>query len=354
MAGFWSERAVAKQTSTIMSFGDHLDELRRRVMFALLGAAVIFVVAMIFGEQLLALVTDPVAHALHAAGQPETLLATSPLEGFGAYLKVVVVATAVAGLPWFLYQAWLFIAPGLYANEQRFVYVLMPMSVAMTAIGLACLYFVVLPMCLFFLIDFGAGLMRDTAARAPTPAGVVLPQMPVLDADPSDAPVGAMWFSRSTGQLRVMAEEGRVVSVSLGMSGRIAQQYRVSETIDLILMMGLAFAIAFQVPLVLMLLSWAGLLRPQQLTGYRKQVIFACVVGASLLPTQDPLSLMLLSGILIGLFELGILLMRLTPLRAAALGPAQADDTDTDDGPSGDDRRRALPALAGTDGDSEA
>lgn len=301
-----------------MSFGDHLDELRRRLVFALIGVGLIFVVAVVFGGQLLEIITQPVTTALHDAGQAANLQATSPLESFTAFLKIATVAAMLVGMPWILYQAWLFISPGLYAHEQKFVYVLIPMSLMMTAIGLLFLYFVVLPLCLYFLIDFGAGLVPSITTTAPLPAGIVLPQVPVLAADPPDAAVGAYWFNSSIGQLRLVEKPGHVVAIAFGSGSVIAQQYRVGEYIDLVLMMGLAFGIAFQVPLVLMLLSWAGIVRPEHLTPYRKKIFFGCVIGAALLPTQDPWSLLVLSVMLAGLFEFGILLMRFMPLRRIA------------------------------------
>lgn len=334
-----SRTAVPKpDLKSYMSFGDHLEELRRRLIFALIGVAVIFVIAAIFGGELLSFITHPVTAALHEAGQAANLQATSPLESFSAFLKIAAVAALLVGMPWILYQAWLFISPGLYEREQRFIYILIPMSLVMTMLGLLLLYFVVLPLCLYFFIDFGAGLVTSHAATAPLPPGITLPQVPVLAADPTEAPAGSYWFNATLGQIRIMEKPGHVMAVPLGSGSMIAQQYRVGEYIDLVLMMGLAFGIAFQVPLVLMLLSWTGIVRPEHLTPYRKKIIFGCVVGAALLPTQDPWSLLVLSLMLIGLFEFGIVLMRFMPLRRLV----------------GLDAKPAHAAAALTDGDAEA
>jgi len=313
---------------SIMSFGDHLDELRKRLVYSLLGVAVFFIASLALGGGLLDIVAAPVLHELKAAGQSATLLATSPLETFGAYMKVATVMSLLVGMPWVLYQTWQFISPGLYPHEQRFVYVLMPMSVGLTAIGVLMLYYVVLPLSLYFLISFGSGLIGSHVTTAPTPEGIVLPAVPTLSADPSDAAPGSMWINQSVGQLRFRAADGRTLGVALSSGGTISQQYRISEYVDLVFMMALAFAIAFQVPMVLMLLAWSGLLKPEDLTRYRKQVFFGCVIGAALLPTQDPGSLLALSAMLIGLFELGIVLMRVMPKRLARLAPAESTDGD--------------------------
>ena len=301
-----------------MSFGDHLDELRRRLIAGVAGFAVIFVVGLVFGGRLMEVITAPVLAELQAAGQAANLLATSPLESFASYMKVAAVTALVIGMPWLLYQAWLFVAPGLYKNEQRFVYVLMPLSVLLTIAGIAFLYYLVLPLSLYFLISFGAGLIDSQAATSPLVEGLTLPTVPVLSADATGVPAGSMWVNSTLGHLRIQVTDEKVMGLPLISGGTIAQQYRISEYVDLVFMLGLAFAVCFQVPLVLMLLSWAGLLRAGDVVKYRKQVMFGCVIAAALLPTQDPGSLLLLSGALILLFEFGLVLMRTTALRRAA------------------------------------
>lgn len=312
-----------------MSFGDHLDELRARVVHTLIGLAVLFAVALYFGGWLLELLSDPLTAELRATGQAPSMLATSPVEAFGAYLKVAAVATLVVGMPWILFQMWLFVAPGLYERERRFAYFLLPFSGVLTALGFCVLYFIILPLSLYFLISFGSGLIPDRTARFPLPEAITLPDVPLFAADPADPPVGSMWFNTTIGQLRLQVEPGVAKGVALVGGGLIAQQYRVSEYIDLIFMLGLAFAVAFQVPLVLLLLSWLGLVEPANLTRWRKQVIFGCVVGAALLPTQDPWSLLLLSGMLIALYEFGVLLIRFVPARRV-LGDPVREPTDGD------------------------
>lgn len=313
-----------------MPFGDHLEELRRRLFHALIGVGLLFIVSLYFGGLLLEVLSAPLMSELKASGQSATMLATSPLESFGAYIKVATVAALVVGMPWLLFQMWLFVAPGLYPREQRFAYFLLPLSGVLTMVGLAALYWVILPISLYFLISFGSGLIPDHRAAIPTPDGVVYPSTPVLEADPSDAPVGAMWINRSLGQLRFQVEAGRVMGVALSSGGMIAQQYRVREYVDLVFMLGLAFAVAFQVPLVLLLLSWTGIVEAEQLTSRRKQVVFGCVVIAALLPTQDPWSLVLLSAMLIGLFEFGILLIRFVPARRVAAAAIERSDGDAE------------------------
>lgn len=317
----------------VMTFGDHLDELRRRLLLAAVGVAALFVVGLIFGSSILSLLTAPLIHALKAAGQATTLLATSPLEGFGAYVKVATVSAFIASMPWAIYQLWLFISPGLFIQERRFVYFLIPLSAALTVASAVFLYFVILPISLFFLISFGAGLLQENPVFSPPPSGISLPQAVILEHEPESAGAGSWWINSNLGQLRVRVDAETTMGIPLVGSGMIAQQYRISEYVNLVLLLGIAFALAFQLPLALLLLGWVGLVRPEDLSPHRKYVLFGCVVGSALLPTQDPWSLLALSGVLYGLFELGILFMRFVPARRVAGG---------------------LPARRGSDADEEA
>ncbi|MEC9373582.1 MAG: twin-arginine translocase subunit TatC, partial [Planctomycetota bacterium] len=192
-----------KSDQHIMSFGDHLEDLRRRLFFALLGPVPIAVVCFFFGDELLQLLIDPLEAALREAGQPSRLLATSPLEPFAAYLKVSVLVAVLVSAPWILYQLWLFVSPGLHRHERRFAYFLFPMSTVLTAVGIVFLYKVLLPVSLSFLINFGAGLATQDTRPLPLPEGVTLPAMPVLDADPADPEPGAHWFNRRLHEFRI-------------------------------------------------------------------------------------------------------------------------------------------------------
>ncbi|MCA9307848.1 MAG: twin-arginine translocase subunit TatC, partial [Phycisphaerales bacterium] len=150
-----------------MSFGDHLEDLRRRVIMAGLGFIPIFVLALLFGRPILAFLTIPLTEALRDAGQPAGLLATSPLETFGAYMRVSVIVGVMVAFPWMLYQLWLFVAPGLYTHERRFVYFLVPLSTALTAAAAVFLYKFLLPVSLYFLIAFGSTIVQEDHGTLP-------------------------------------------------------------------------------------------------------------------------------------------------------------------------------------------
>ena len=308
-----------------MPFGDHLEELRRRLILALLGIVPIFITCLFFGGPLLRFLVAPLTDALRAADQPVRLIATSPIETFAAYLKVSTALAIVIATPWILLQAWLFIAPGLFKRERRFVYFLIPMSVALTGLGLSFLYKVLLPISLTFLIMFGSGLVDQQPGAAALPEGLVLPTVPVLEGDPTAealtggaVPPGSVWINERLGEMRVHAGDGAVLGVRLDSGGAIAQEYRVGEYTSLLFTLGLVMAVAFQLPMVMMLLSWVGLLRPGDVTPYRRYVAFGCAAAGAILTPQDPWSMVLLGVALYVLFEAGIVLMRFVPARAVA------------------------------------
>ena len=329
-----------------MSFGDHLEELRKRVIYALLGLMPIAVVSLALGDKVIWLLIAPLEQALLANNQAPNLQTLSPLEAFAAYFKIAMVATLILGVPWVLYQIWLFVAPGLYETERRFVKFLLPFSALLTIAGTVFLYLVVLPVTLSWLICFGAGLvpgMQPVASDQPPPS--VLGTIPVLTQDPPDPKSGDAWVIGPLKQLRIAQGDGTTLTVALTSGGLISQQYRLSEYIDLIFLLGIIFAVGFQTPIVVMLLSWIGIVDPASLAKKRKYVFFALMVGAAVLtPMGDPLSLALVQVPLYLLFELGLVLarwapasrvsrglVRRTPKESPAGAPARRTDADLGD-----------------------
>lgn len=302
-----------------MSFGDHLEELRKRLIFSLVGLVPIMIVCLVFGQTILRILIRPLEAQLLRAGQSPTLQALSPVETFGAYVKVSMIATVLIGVPWVLGQFWLFVRPGLYAAERRFARFLMPLSVVLTLTAAAFLYWVMLPTALFFLISFGAGVAAAPPPTAALPEGLTLPALPVLAADPASPEPGSFWFLEPMHQLRLVGATGEIYSIPFSTGGLITQQYRISEYVDLLFLLGVVFAIAFQAPIVVLLLCWSGIVEREDLARQRRMVLMVCaVVAAVVTPTGDPASMLLLTAPLYLLFELGLFLARVaTPERVA-------------------------------------
>lgn len=133
-----------------MSLMEHLEELRKRIIHSALYLAVGFIVAYIFHERLYGLVQAP----LDRLGIK--LNYTHPMDALNLYLQVALIGGAILAAPFILYQVWLFIAPGLYQREKRFVIPFMSATVGLFMTGAAFGYFWVLPGALRILImDFG-------------------------------------------------------------------------------------------------------------------------------------------------------------------------------------------------------
>ncbi len=315
-----------------MTFGDHLEDLRRRLFWALLGPIPILIVCLIFGGPLLEFLVHPLETQLRAASQPIRLLATSPVEPFGAYLKVGMSVAVLISAPWILYQVWLFIAPGLYEHERRFVYFLIPGSAVLTAAAMVFLYKLMLPVMLRFFIVFGSLIVQTSPATAPIPDGVTLPTAPILSADPQTPEPGQFWINDSIRELRFAAvgRDGSVVILGapLATGGTISQQYRIGEYVNLVFGLALVFAIAFQLPLVMLLLSWTGILKASDLAPWRKHALFVCAIAGAFFTPADPGSMILLAAPLYLLFELGLFLMRALPASRVAQGFSTHDEND--------------------------
>ncbi len=304
-----------------MSLGDHLEDLRKRVFLAVIGVIPIFVIAFASGRFLLDLLIAPARNKLLAGGQGSSLLATGPFETFGTVVHLAFVVTILLGSPWILYHLWRFVSPGLYKHERRVVYLLIPFSGILTVLSMLFLYFVILPVILTFFITYGSNVSGSTsAATAPVPQGIVLPTIPVLQADPESPTLGMTWINESMMQQRVVTSVNpdngtpTIRTIQLTTDIGIIQQYRVSEYIKAVLNMGLAFGIAFQTPVVIVMLGWVGLLDPRAMGKYRKHSIAICAIPGAVLTPADPLSMILLATPLYGLYELGLLILRVFPI----------------------------------------
>jgi sec-independent protein translocase protein TatC len=312
-----------------MSFGDHLEELRKCVVYALGGIVPIFVVAMYYSPNLMQLVTFPVREALRKAHLPETLVQTGVFESFNASVLVAVAVTVLLGAPWILWQLWRFIAPGLHSHERRFVYVLLPLSGVLTITSMVFCYGVVLPVILAFMINWGTMPALNEAPTAPLPEGITLPLIPILEHDPTDPPLGGAWITRESGRLSVALPDG-VYGIELGPRSTITPSYRIQEYLSTTLTMLLSFAAAFQTPVVVLMLGWIGIIDTAFLTRFRRHAVLASIIVGALLTPGDLVSFAMITIPTYLLYELGGVLLRILPAHRVA-GKRKDDDGGEDD-----------------------
>jgi len=144
-----------KEPMQTMGFLDHLEELRKRIVYSIIAVAVGFCACWWKVERIYDVMQRPIMDALARNNLSAKLVYVNPTEPFNLYLKVGMMAGLFVASPFVLYQLWCFISPGLYRNEKRYV---LPFMVSTIALFLAGGYFgykVVLPQALVFLIGYG-------------------------------------------------------------------------------------------------------------------------------------------------------------------------------------------------------
>jgi sec-independent protein translocase protein TatC len=150
-----SQAPEPEERMSAMGFLEHLEELRRRIIYSILAVIAGFFACWNFHEYIFSFVQRPVIDALRANGLAEKLVYLNPTEPFNLYLKVAFLAGLFVTSPFVLYQVWMFISPGLYRNEKRYVLPFMFSTVFLFLAGGLFAYKMVYPAALKFLIDYG-------------------------------------------------------------------------------------------------------------------------------------------------------------------------------------------------------
>lgn len=318
-----------------MPLGDHLEELRTRLLLALAGVVVAAVITFIYGFKLIAWLAQPLLQAQDAMGFPTQTLVLEPTAGFASvYLPVALIAAVLLASPWVIYQAWKFVSVGLYHHERKAVYLLTPFSTLMTALAVCFTYYVLLPVCLMFFFQFAtyypkielsdpdpvqklllqAYSVADTApvdTEKSTADTTSFPRFPILAEDPPDPPEGALWFDAASGKIKARLD-GQIRVVPLQSDRLLAPTPQLGQYVRFAAMMMLGVTIAFQLPVVMLVAGWTQLFDPRSIALLRKYAIFLAFAAGALLTPTDLLSMVVLAVPLYLLFEFGLLMMKLT------------------------------------------
>jgi sec-independent protein translocase protein TatC len=264
------EAEIEKSSAPLI---EHLIELRSRLMWAIGGFFVAFLVCFFFAKQLFNLLVIPFQWATAWAGLDATqvdLIYTAPQEFFFTQIKLGAFGGIVLAFPLIATQIYKFIAPGLYRNERGAFLPFLIASPILFLIGAALVYFFFTPM--------------------------------------------VMWFFLSMQQVGPDAE----VQISL--------LPRVSEYLGLIMTLIFSFGLVFQLPVVTTLMARVGLLSAQGLADKRKWAIVIAFVVAAVLTPPDPVSQIGLAVPTILLYEVSIwLARRVEKQRAAAEAAREAE-----------------------------
>ena len=231
-----------------MSLLDHLDELRSRILRALAGIGVAFLICMTFTNELWSIVSQPSAAAMASLGLHEKLVFTTPMEAFSTiWVKLPLLASTFISSPWVLYQVWAFIAPGLYQNERKWAVPFVICTAGLFVAGGLFSYFVAFRYSLTFLVGIGQS----------------------LDLQP---------------------------------------MLTISEYFDLFINVTLGIGLVFELPALLFLLTLLHIVSPGLLwRNSRYAVVGLALVAAVISPTQDVVSLALLLIPMCALYFAGVL-----------------------------------------------
>lgn len=304
-----------------MSFGDHLDELRKRVFLAIVVPVPLMLLLFAFGGSVRMFLCEPLLVAMRANNITAQLTVLSPIETMMTDMKISLIGAMVISAPWILWQVWKFVSPGLHQHEQRFVRLLVPGSGVLAIGGLTLLYYVMLPLMLTVLVSFSVSpptslAMGESTNGTPSAASSAFR---VLATDPEAARIGESWINSTTHELRFAVPDAsdpsrvEIASVALEHPGTLAPAFRLSEYLDFVLLFALCFALAFQLPIALLLLSWMGIVNPKLLRKNRKYAIFGVVILAAAVAPGDLLSLCVVAAPLYILFEFSIWLIVMAP-----------------------------------------
>jgi sec-independent protein translocase protein TatC len=306
-----------------MTIGEHLEELRTRLILSLLGFVVAAIVCFIYGETVVWYFCKPLMNAMAANGISPQVYIMEVAESFMVYVKISMITAAVFASPWMIYQFWLFVAAGLYPHERKYITKYWPLSVFLLAIGMLFLYFVVLPLMLKFFVGFniGPGLHFPTYIDPNAPQNMTV-NLPILAGNPAHPVPGTMWFDDSMHRLKfcigtVQNPEIRVIPY--GSEEMVTPQITLSAYIDMVIGMLLSFGLAFQTPLVVLALVRIGIFEVDQLKAMRRYVYFSTAIIAGFIVPDVVGGMIALMIPLMLLFELGLWLAR-EPGQSTGLG----------------------------------
>jgi sec-independent protein translocase protein TatC len=146
---------AAPDSMPAMSFLEHLEELRKRLFYSIIAVLVGFGACWTYHEKIFAIMQQPIMTALHKNGLTDRLVYLNPTEPFNLYLKITLMVGLFVSSPFVLYQLWMFISPGLYRKEKRYVVPFMISTIALFVGGGYFGYKLVYPLALDFLVGFG-------------------------------------------------------------------------------------------------------------------------------------------------------------------------------------------------------
>jgi sec-independent protein translocase protein TatC len=240
-----------------MSFMEHLEELRSRILKAVYGLAVAFVVSLVYANKLWEIISDPAVEALkHLKVEPPQLAQLTPMEGFSIiWVKLPLLCSVFLASPWIVYQVWAFISPGLYKKERRWAMPFVLITAGLFIAGGLFAYFLAFRFGLEFLLG-------------------------------------------------------------IGMSNNVRPVVSITEYFDLFMNVTLGVGLVFELPVLIFLLTLLRVVSPRFLMRHSRYAILIIVIAAAIItPTPDVFNLMLFAIPMCVLYFVGVFLSYLIVLR---------------------------------------
>jgi len=227
------------------SFLTHLFELRHRLIRTLVAVGVVFVCLFPWAKELYALLAQPLLATLPSGGQ---MISTDVVGVFLVPMKVTLMVAFLIALPYVLYQAWAFVAPGLHSDERRLALPVVSASVVLFFVGMAFAYFLVFPTVFGFMAKV--------------------------------APEGVAWMTD------------------------------IEKYLSFVMTMFIAFGVTFEVPIIVIVLVRMRIVELVMLRQWRPYVVVGAFVVGAIFTPPDVVSQLMLAVPLCLLYELGMLMAR--------------------------------------------
>jgi sec-independent protein translocase protein TatC len=243
-----SEKLENKLAS--MSLGDHLDELRARLLKAIIGLFAGMITCLFFGKLLLGLLKRPYVLKMEELNLPIVLQTLHPTEAIMVYLKVCLFFGLILSSPWVIWQLWAFISAGLYKKEKKYIHAVAPATAILFITGSLFFMIAVAPAMMDFLVSFNEYL------------------------------------------------------------GDVSSNWTFQNYVNMVLSLSIVFGVAFQMPIVVIFAEKMKLVTIEQLTSSRKYVILGLVIVSAMATTPDPMTQIMLAVPLYILYEAAIVVCR--------------------------------------------
>ncbi len=227
-----------------MGFLDHLEELRKRIIHSIIAVAIGCAACWGYRERIYGVMQKPIIDALRANGLDEKLVYLNPTEPFNLYLKIAALAGLFLTSPYVLYQLWMFISPGLYRREKRYIVPFMVSTITLFSGGGYFGYRIVYPRVLKFLLEF---------------------------------------------------------------SHQFHPMITIGEYTQLFLSVVLGMGLIFEMPILVFFLAFMGILSPGfMLKNFRYAILIIFVIAAIVTPTPDVVNMCIFAAPMLGLYGVSV------------------------------------------------